>query len=321
MKKTDYGREALENALPVKQGIRMSNPTKRQHTVPRLYLKNFASDGKGLFCFDKREGRSFPKGVKEATVEEWFYESNGLKTNAVENHLSAKEAAYAKVLRETLSIANSLLILKTLPTPFFPPDVRRLWAEFLLLQLFRTPAHRQIFVKRHRQILEENPSMNAILKDDSPEDAHAEWLVKSDSYSDLIHYWMTFEFGLWRCPAGERLRMSDHPVLVSFEGENNGLGAGNPYVFLPLSPKWLLAAMPVGSHEWPGSFFAMTPEWVSMFNDWQTANATRFVFANDRDFSDVEALIAQQPRLRDGHVEIRRRPPAGSAPIVIIGGR
>ncbi len=47
---------------------------KRPHTVQRAYLKNFTSDGKSFFFFDKVLNRTGTIATRDATVSGYFYD-------------------------------------------------------------------------------------------------------------------------------------------------------------------------------------------------------------------------------------------------------
>lgn len=51
----------------------MGSKTKKQHYVPRFYLKNFTSDGSKIFVYDKVKGASFESNIMDAGQERYFY--------------------------------------------------------------------------------------------------------------------------------------------------------------------------------------------------------------------------------------------------------
>lgn len=67
---------------------------KRQHYVPRFYLRNFTfdTDQKMLNCFDKNKGSHYPCNIRNAAQQDLYYESDVLLPNEIENKFSSYES-------------------------------------------------------------------------------------------------------------------------------------------------------------------------------------------------------------------------------------
>jgi hypothetical protein len=73
---------------------------KRQHFVPRFYLKNF-SQSSSLFCYDKTNDNVM-KTSNDIALEKNFYELEGLERGFVENFLSEHENNFSKAYNELI---------------------------------------------------------------------------------------------------------------------------------------------------------------------------------------------------------------------------
>ena len=54
----------------------MLNKTKKQHYVPRFYLKNFSNknkDGYYIHCYDIDTNKTYPANIKNIAEEKYFY--------------------------------------------------------------------------------------------------------------------------------------------------------------------------------------------------------------------------------------------------------
>jgi hypothetical protein len=76
---------------------------KRQHFVPRFYLKNF-SHSSSLFSYDKTNDNLVKTSIKAIALGKNFYELEGLDSGIIENFLSKRESnfsnAYCELLEE-----------------------------------------------------------------------------------------------------------------------------------------------------------------------------------------------------------------------------
>jgi hypothetical protein len=76
---------------------------KKQHYVPRFYLRRFTQDGSRLYVYDKFTGRSFPPRVEDVASENCFYDptvasqkvSPGVGSEDVEQSLAELESQAA----------------------------------------------------------------------------------------------------------------------------------------------------------------------------------------------------------------------------------
>jgi len=97
----------------------MQNKPKRQHWVPRVYLRNFATeetrdqDNPSVWVFDKDEGNKFNPSIINILVEQYLYsplDESGKRSFSVENELSNLETrikpTLAKFCYEEIDMSN-----------------------------------------------------------------------------------------------------------------------------------------------------------------------------------------------------------------------
>lgn len=130
-----------------------NKPTRRQHFVPRWYLRNFSTAGK-IYAFDKKSGRSFQVGVANVGLENNFYTLPIDKADAepiAEKALSIADAECAKTVTKVLNrIEHQACKFPNLTDAFkhgkgnsvLPPQDQATLAYLTVLQGARTPARR-----------------------------------------------------------------------------------------------------------------------------------------------------------------------------------
>lgn len=129
------------------------NKVKRQHYVPRMYLKHFAtpesSGGKPqIHAYIREEGKKLSESaiaIENVAVEKWFYDLPGEDDQAVEKHLSTLEANASPLLEELANSAN----IKGLSH-----SNKNDLAYFLATQHYRTRKFRDLAVESSKDLIE-----------------------------------------------------------------------------------------------------------------------------------------------------------------------
>lgn len=112
---------------------------KRQHYVPRFYLKQFARKTKRSFkirCFDKNEFKKFETAIAQIAMENYFYDK-GVPAKT-ENLFSKKEQEHAQIYNKIIEQGD----LGTLTE-----NERFLMAEYIFLQNERTRSARNRYIE------------------------------------------------------------------------------------------------------------------------------------------------------------------------------
>lgn len=118
-----------------------------QHYVPQLLLRGFAhGKRKQLYAFDKRDERIFRSSVRNLACERGFYEPAEQKgLSNVDSWMERAETEVAPLIqriREQKSISWLL------------PAQRKWLSAFVMIQILRTPSHREMWSDFNRQMTE-----------------------------------------------------------------------------------------------------------------------------------------------------------------------
>lgn len=132
----------------------IKGPT-RQHTVPRLYLKNFDIDGiKHLYVLDKKWCKLYKSGIKNISVINNFYTCNiGENNNYEWENFYAREVEpdFEKALSELISKTSSVLVMEG--ASVLQEEVKRILAKGMVHQLYRGKIARQYENRRSNELL------------------------------------------------------------------------------------------------------------------------------------------------------------------------
>lgn len=119
-----------------------STTKKKQHFVPRFYLKNFSNKKKGkqlkhlIWCFNKSDERSFIKNINDVAHENYFYDviRGG---NFIENKLERFENEHKKVLKTLITEKDLSLLSK---------DEKKVISHLIVTQFVRTREMRDLII-------------------------------------------------------------------------------------------------------------------------------------------------------------------------------
>jgi len=107
---------------------------RRQHFVPRFYLKNFGNPK--IFCYDKSNDKEVKTNVKDIALGKNFYELEDLRGGEIEKFLSENESKFSKAYYEVI---NKKDISKLSERSFYH------FFLFIASQFVRTPTLRLEF--------------------------------------------------------------------------------------------------------------------------------------------------------------------------------
>ena len=281
---------------------------KRQHHVPRTYLRAFAEAGDGIVPWrDLETGRTGRASVDNLAVEKRYYDFDfqGVTVSAEPwlAEVEAKAAPWLQLLRETSDEGA------------IGPEGVLCLSRFAAAQFFRSPSFRsqmerykedlatgikefarQVLPPEFFQLREDQPD-EVWLGQQPGEDSAVEdalWMLGgTQGYANLLVFCM--EWTLLEAPDGARFYTSDTPIARRTSHLDDGVLPGS-FVsydyYLPISPLRALRIRPrrgFGSDLRRASILRRkASKWeVSLANSLQSASAVRFLYGRgpwiDRD--------------------------------------
>ncbi|HZB74254.1 MAG TPA: DUF4238 domain-containing protein [Nitrososphaeraceae archaeon] len=286
---------------------------KRQHFVPRFYLKNFAHSSSSLFSYDKTNDSVVETNVNDIALGKNFYELEGLENGLIEKSLSKNENKFSNAYHELIEEKEISKLSQESVTHFF---------FFMALQILRTLNHRldlqnalskaydKMFSQIANDFLKKKGSRLAghVRVSPDPEEAklmQIEMIIETVPLFARIlaakRWWINENFHdvpFWT---------SDSPVVlyneVNRELRMGNLGLLSPgiEIHFPLTKDLRLVSYDLNTHLFKrnmlGRFERMHVIWE---NTLQLMDSSRFVYApSDNDFERAKKFLSDYPQFRN----------------------
>ncbi len=199
----------------------MAEITKKQHFIPRFYLKNFSDNGKTMYRYDKSTGNIASVSINSVCYQDYLYEfkdenDNLLLCNFNENMLSTYERRFSIALNSIKNKVENRSICN--PYCFLTSKEKKSLSLFAAIQIYRSPDIIKEVEKGLDQIwgecLEKNSSRNAALMATLP---FYKQISEMDNYEimslskNLLN--MSFFIGYTN---NDVILTSDNPVIMSY---------------------------------------------------------------------------------------------------------
>ena len=281
----------------------MSERTKRQHVVPRFYLRNFTQSDGELWTHDCISG-----SARKTTPEKTAYETNIYSPLGEDGErIDLIEDTLAKIESQAASIYPDLLSFRALS------DVAKLdFAVFLATMFARSPAQLRQFAKIMGQMAlwagKHEMERDYLVKRESGELSAADVAVREILHNDEMYtmnvdrrvgllafqqaetlaHVMTGMTWNYEISESQQLVTSDNPMFwVKGGGPADlgtyGFGLGNPYAVIPfpLSPSVVLRLDWRPDTAWKK--FSLDRKRAKLANQYQAKHKERFLFFRDHD--------------------------------------
>lgn len=256
----------------------MGEKTKKQHYVPRCYLKAWEVAGKHqVYVYDKEKMGSRINNIEDIASGRYFYDFsvedllslNGIETpienvvgieedinhQPVEKALSIKvEAPYAEFLTKILGDARNASEWYLKNCYFLHPDSKNDFARLLAVQYIRTAYVRNMIrdisdeVNQFIEGLGVSPWMlkeYRTLTQNEAKNMHLGMMIQNDNILDIAYCFnrLTWALGINRTKSS--LLTSDNPICIVPYCNNGpvpmaGLASKGVEVFITLSPEHIL---------------------------------------------------------------------------------
>lgn len=265
---------------------------KNQHYVPQFLLRNFSTDGKHIWCYDKQTKRANKRNIRSIASEHHFYDIDpGSREGSYEYLLGKAESDTAPVIDKLIK-TNTLTALKT--------------ADFVLISLFIA-----LQLNRTKTALTEVEEFNSVLMDRvkalaASENATLGFEERSarEVWFSLLNSTPEFAIGIsqkiwFLIGSDHKFLLSDHPVVrynTANENSNRGtLGINSKgiEIYFPISPSLMLLLLCEKTYGFlEGKSFPITEENLNHMNGLQVAYSHRYIFSLSDNFSFVDELIS-----------------------------
>lgn len=297
---------------------------KKQHYVPRFYLRGFSENGKSVYVFDKPLEKVFEANISDIACESAFYD---VQTADIEVGIDQFVEKYMQPFEELASRAIYKLLESLHAEKFcrIHPDIRRDLSIYLALQWLRTKESREtfieMFVKTKKEeffqyIRQKEPGIpisrkdfDLYLEEDKKSAYHSVMILDDELRIELAailygHYWYVLEN-----QTGEPFYTSDQPLVKRGHFKHpirsmQGFASLGIEIAFPLSPKYLLimcdkTAFPQAKRL-NGKLKRMADsENLIYYNHLQVIHSYRQVYSLAPQFDLAKQMIAEEPHLKD----------------------
>ena len=276
--------------------------TKKQHYVPRTYLRGFSPDPKRIWSYSldpMDSGKIVP--TESVCFKKFLYEvkdesGNLIAPNLIEKILSVLEGKFATNLR---ALEKKAFHKENYQTPcFFTTDEKLFWKAFIAVQIMRNPNVIKAAVDVTNDFFGNQLSQNKIqalamsqclpfFNEMKPEDTSA--------FSVFLKPLLDMKIALG-VDEGGTIFTSDNPVCC-YSSHRDNLSEATEYdeVVMPLTPKlvlFLLGGEVAKKHD-RNRLFPLNPENLDFVKRTTAYNAQSWIFSQNTLTENDRAIIEQ----------------------------
>jgi|SRR5689334_14177276 len=279
---------------------------KKQHYIPRFYLKNFCNIDNIIFCYDKVKDKWYSANIMDIGHENLFYEIGELLPGTIENNLAKKDDLFNRGYSR---------LLQSRDVNKLEEYARKFLFLFITTQYFRTGEVREDIqnicdqaigklVKKSGTKIPEGLRIH--VHPESIKRFHLDMILDREmifSVTDILSHqeWIVSEN-----ETGIPLWTSDNPVTIDnrYSGEL-GLASKGREIHFPLPPKLCLTSFDPTTHKRPVTKNIDFMN-VHYHNVLQIKRSKRFIYSPDYDFSLVRSFLKNYPYFKDAHLQRTR---------------
>lgn len=264
--------------------MKEKNKVKKQHYVPRLYLKNFSINER-IFSFDKNQNKTIATNIKDIATKNYFYDDQKLdkvtSEQTYEKALSDMEGIFDKYLQIFIQNLNSGY------SGLSNIDFKSTISEFIAIQLFRTPSH-----NKHLEYLTEilNKEINNWINKDSKIKKlipNIDFLENFGGNLENLNRSASLIFDkiwvIWHNNTRLKFITSDNPVVGFTEPLKEGYE-----IYFPINPEYSISLYDKNKYsefqELDGNIIKVGEESVLYYNDLIFKSAERNFYSINDDF-------------------------------------
>ncbi len=299
---------------------------RRQHFVPRLYLRNFAQQRKKKFYLHEFSLKTFKR--RRTTVEDTGLEAYYYNTRDPQDQAESLDPWLGRVETQAAPVLQQLLQARSIDA--LSDEDRYLLSLFIVTLAMRVPAMREVYRRASEWMLGQLKQLEARfgyaddlsyrqLRLDDNEVARAANDVIVDTALGTANLLFVRKWTLWGTDSAHPFITSDTPIVRENPFPEGTFGFMSPGLqfALPLSPTLMLLIY--DRRDYPADFrtdrpVTLEPDFVRAYNFFQVEQAVRFLLSKDehcetvfREWQQVTApwplrwdlLIKREPRLEE----------------------
>lgn len=233
-----------------------TNKTKKQHYVPRVYLKHFCERNKTINVFDKNQIEKFKANINDIACKNYFYDINSdiaEDEQIFEKKLAEFESLYEQEISNLFKKLNEHILKINQQSLFkqdfkIPDSTKEYLAVFFLIQHFRTIIIRKTisqitehFYNKIEEFTGRKPNFE--IDNNEVKKSHIQ-LIFQDLYP-LVRYLLNQQWFILVNDTERPFYTSDNPAILDSEFcakdcRGKGIISYGMNFYLPLNPKYQL---------------------------------------------------------------------------------
>lgn len=291
---------------------------KKQHFVPKGYLKNFTQNGGRIYAYDKLENRSFSTNINDIAQGNCFYDltSEHLDGKNYDSKIIEKELAEFDYIH-----ANNLTsILKTIKEKkrLLPEQLENL-SDFVILQYLRTNDFRKNSIDLFEKITKKfvtlihnkntgNDIENKIeikMKDSDHVPYHARFMFDKNLIENLKDILLSHYYIIVQNDTCTDLYTSDSPIILKSHNKepmsNSTRGFLSPgiEIFLPIASNIVISYYEKNYFEklitHNGNIIEGKSTHIEYYNSLQVLEAQRYIYCQSNNFEFAKKVLQEFP--------------------------
>ena len=303
---------------------------RKQHYIPQCYLRNFSSNNKNIFIYDKEERKSFRNTVENIAYIDYFYElpkkfiesieeiPNGTKFYEKTFFAETVEKYYNQILGKIINKGN-LWLRKEDIDEIINPCEKRIFSQLIAIQYLRMPNIREKYSDFRNKGIDfisdiiksrlsfENPEQKEEIDNFQAEyDKSFDPILHSELYADeelLIEFANQLLNKHWVYYVAENkdFYTSDNPIIIKHHIPNQrrfyeGFGMNGSEIIFPIGSSILLTMWDRDyfdkKEEISNTFNEITDKQKREYNFYQYMYSNKQTYSYNNDFNLIKLLIS-----------------------------
>lgn len=288
---------------------------KKQHFVPRFYLKHFVSEENKIWVFDKDEKKSFPSSINNVACEGYFYDDQNIDNEKnTEQYLENLFAEYES--RIAPKYTELLKKIKRSNEYELSLNDKSIIAGYLVTQIDRTKEHReeayQFTLETYNQLKEKGFTEEQLIQmgfdtnQFDKKELHLESIIAGDGMREtLVEILMEHIWIIYKNETSHSFFTSDRPIVKNGHIKdkfisNEGYASPGIEIAFPLNPQYILILCDrdyFSKYEYLDGKISLLSSFenVKYYNSLQVISCYRQIFSDEHKFGIIEEILRNTP--------------------------